>query len=393
MTHRTKLLAGCFLFIAAIAFGLTSAKGQQMPTSPFAPAGQMSDPMQRGTTPFYPPNDPLQARPNAAGVSLNTRDMKSPTQPMSNGIMRTQYEEHIPGGTTTVLPSGDPLAAGTPPTNDIEYRTGGYYSNPTVVDNPFSFDTDWTWQVLPSSIIYKSYLASLHESRMGGQLVHINNLGNYWDGTLGGRAGILRYGTSDPYWPEGFQLDIEGAAFPRLNTDHDRDLDSVDYRVGIPLTMRVGMWQTKFGYYHLSSHMGDEFLVRNNTLGRINYVRETLMFGVGLFLNPNFRLYSEIDYAFHTDGGSEPLEFQFGAEYSPIDCDRYRGCPFLAVHGHLHQEVSYGGSVSAQIGWQWRGRDGHLLRTGFQYFNGMSEQAQVYTQFEQQYGWGLWYDF
>ena len=138
-----------------------------MPTSPFAPAGQMSDPMQRGTTPFYSPNDPLQARPNATGVSLNTRDLKSPAQPMSNGIMRTQYEEHIPGGTTTVLPSGDPLATGTPPTNDIEYRTGGYYSNPTVVDNPFSFDTDWTWQVLPSSIIYKSYLASLHESAHG----------------------------------------------------------------------------------------------------------------------------------------------------------------------------------------------------------------------------------
>jgi hypothetical protein len=228
---------------------------------------------------------------------------------------------------------------------------------------------------------------------MGSQMVHVNNLGNFWDVTLGGRVGILRYGNTDPYEPQGYQLDIEGAAFPRLNFDHDRDLDDVDFRFGIPLTMRQGAWETKFGYYHLSSHLGDEYMVRNNTLDRLNYVRESLMLGVGLFLNPNFRLYSEIDYAFHTDGGAKPLEFQFGAEYSPVDCNRFRGSPFLAVNGHLHQEVNYSGSVTAQIGWQWRGRTGHLLRTGFQYFNGMSEQAQVYSQFEQQFGWGLWYDF
>jgi hypothetical protein len=268
-----------------------------------------------------------------------------------------------------------------------------YTSGPMALESPFVFSESWTWQVLPDSILYKSYLASNRESRFGSQMVHINDVGDMWDVTLGGRAGILRYGTSDPYWPEGYQLDIEGAAFPRLNFDHDRDLEDVDFRFGVPLTMRRGAWQTKFGYYHLSSHLGDEFLVRNNTLDRLNYVRESLMLGVGLFLNPNFRLYSEVDYAFYVDGGAKPWEFQFGAEYSPIDCDRFHGSPFLAVNSHLHQEVSFGGSVTAQIGWQWRGRTGHLTRTGFQYFNGMSEQAQFFNQFEQQYGWGLWYDF
>ena len=148
------------------------------------------------------------------------------------------------------------------------------------------------------------------------------------------------------------------------------------------------MWETKFGYYHLSSHLGDEFMVRNNTFDRINYVRESLMLGVGLFLNPNFRLYSEVDYAFYVDGGAKPWEFQFVAEYSPIDCDRLRGSPFIAVNGHLHQEVNFSGSVTAQIGWQWPERTGHVWRTGFQYFNGMSEQAQDFDRFEQQYGWG-----
>jgi hypothetical protein len=309
--------------------------------------------------------------------------------------------DRLPGGTTHVLPSGNMLSSDAQPAGGVSYQTMAsptqqYLSDPMAsdyYDNPFVINDSWTWQVLPDSVLYKSYLASNRESRLGTQLIKIKNDDNYWDGTVGARVGILRYGTSDPYWPEGYELDIEGAAFPRLNIDHQRDLDDVDYRCGVPLTMRKGAWQTKFGYYHLSSHLGDEYMVRNNTLDRINYVRESLMLGVGLFLNPNFRLYTEVDYAFWVDGGAKPWEFQFGAEYSPIDCDRRRGSPFLAVHGHLRQDVDFGGSVTAQLGWQWRGRTGHLLRTGIQYFNGMSDQGEFYNRFEEQFGWGVWYDF
>ena len=356
------------------------------------PNGRMIDSLQRENNPTYYPSTTAPA--NMQTISNpNFRGDNPPLPPPPASDLIPPSGEPLPGGTTHVLPPGDLLSSGMQPVNGINYQTGGYAGNPMAPESPIGFNESWTWQVLPDSILYKSYLASNRESRMGSQMVHINNLGNYWDVTLGGRVGILRYGTSDPYWPEGYQLDIEGAAFPRLNFDHDRDLDDVDFRFGIPLTMRRGAWETKFGYYHLSSHLGDEYMVRNNTFDRLNYVRESLIFGVGLFLNPNFRLYSEIDYAFHVDGGAQPMEFQFGAEYSPIDCDRFRGSPFMAVNAHLHQEVGYGGSVTAQIGWQWRGRTGHLLRTGFQYFNGMSEQAQFFDHFEEQYGWGLWYDF
>jgi hypothetical protein len=348
-----------------------SAWGQQYPATSAGPTLGAPSVMPRGS---------LQAGPS------NTLAEPEPSMLAPSG-------ESLPGGTTHVLQPGEALTPDGQPIGGNNFRAGAYGMVPLAPESPFAINEDWTWQVLPDSLLYKSYLAGNHESRLGNQWVHINNLGNFWDATLGGRAGILRYGNSDPYWPEGYQLDVEGAAFPRLNDDHGRDLDSVDFRFGIPLTMRKGAWQAKFGYYHLSSHLGDEFMVRNNTLDRLNYVRETLMLGVGLFLNPNFRLYGEVDYAFWIDGRAKPWEFQFGAEYSPIDAPRFRGSPFMAVNGHLHQEVNFSGSVTAQIGWQWRGRSGHLLRTGFQYFNGMSEQAQSFNQFEQQYGWGVWYDF
>ena len=151
--------------------------------------------------------------------------------------------------------------------------------------------------------------------------------------------------------------------------------------------------EAKFGYYHLSSHIGDEYLLKYPDFPRINYVRESLVSGLAVYLNPNLRLYSEAGYAFYIDGGAKPWEFQFGADFSPAEPTGLGGAPFFAINGHLRQENDFGGNMTVQTGWQWRGRTGHLLRFGMQYFNGMSDQYQFYNRFEEQIGAGLWYDY
>ncbi len=121
----------------------------------------------------------------------------------------------------------------------------------------------WRWQILPEGLIYRSYLAGPREPRF--QLNYFEETSSnqtLWDATLGGRRGILRFGTDDPLRPQGWQLDIEGAGFVRLNIDHHHDVDVSDYRFGIPLTYGHGRWQFKIGYYHVSSHLGDELIVR-----------------------------------------------------------------------------------------------------------------------------------
>ena len=67
---------------------------------------------------------------------------------------------------------------------------------------------------------------------------HSKQVGWTWDANLGGHVGIVRYGTQDPAWPEGWQLDAEAVALGRL--DSTRSLVSTDYRVGFPLTRRDG---------------------------------------------------------------------------------------------------------------------------------------------------------
>jgi hypothetical protein len=254
--------------------------------------------------------------------------------------------------------------------------------------------SEWRWRLLPAGIIYRSYMASVHESRLAGIVFNESDDQSILDVSLGGRVGILRYGTADELYPQGWQVDMEGAAFPRLALDHNWDVEATDFRFGVPLTYGIDNWQYKFSYYHLSSHLGDEFAIRNagSLAGRINYSRDALVLGASWFPLPAWRLYAEADWAFHFDDGNEPWEFQFGVDYAqPGPTDIY-GTPFLAVNGHLRESVDFGGNLVAQAGWLWRGTTGHTLRTGLHYFNGKSSQYEFYDDFEQQIGFGIWYD-
>jgi hypothetical protein len=253
-------------------------------------------------------------------------------------------------------------------------------------------DEPWTLQVLPEGLIYRSYLAGAKEPRFASQWVYERDAGWIWDIALGGRVGLLRYGTDDPLWPEGWQLDIEGAGLPRLDLEHERDLVSADFRAGIPLTYGRGPFRTKFGYYHLSSHLGDEYMVRTGAT-RINYSRDALLWGNSYYLTQDLRLYADTAWAFYADGGSEPWEFQFGFDFSPLRPSGMRGDPFIAINTHLREEVDFGGNLVVQTGWQWRGDSGHLFRVGMHYFAGKSEQFEFFNQYEEKLGVGMWYDY
>jgi hypothetical protein len=265
-----------------------------------------------------------------------------------------------------------------------------------VCSNDYHCDTDaWHSQVLPQGIIYQSYLAGTKEPRFATWFNQNSLRGDMWDVTLGARAGIWRYGNDDPNWPEGWQVDIEGAVFPRLDPQGvSTPLIGDDYRFGIPLTYGGDRWEFKMGYYHISSHLGDEYVLYvDPNARRINYVRDSLILGAGYFFTPAIRTYGEIGVG-AVDGGAEPVEMQFGAEWVQARNTGARGGPFAAINTDLRQEVAYGGNVSVQFGWMWRQfARGPNVRIGAQYFYGKEDEYEFFHDTVSRFGWGIWYDF
>ena len=266
-------------------------------------------------------------------------------------------------------------------------------SNPQPGFEPWNDSTSLGLQVLPSGLIYHSYLADVKESRFATSGITITIGLDLGHGDWAAGSACCATAARTVEHPEGCQLDLEGAAFPRLDLEHQEDVTSVDYRFGVPFTYGWDRYQVKFGYIHICSHLGDEFMLKNPGVERINYVRNGLSWGNSYYCTRNLRVYAETSWAFECDGGAKPWEFQFGIEYSPARPAGLHPKPFFAINGDIRQEVDYGGNICVETGYQWRGAANHLFRAGVQYFAGKSDQYEFFKQYEEKIGLGLWYDF
>jgi len=252
----------------------------------------------------------------------------------------------------------------------------------------------FTRHFLPNGLLYRSYLAGEKEPRVGAVWLHQPEVGWIWEAAMGLRIGLLRYGTDDDVRPEGFQLDVEGAAFTRVDVGVGTDVDSIDFRTGFLMTWRSGRTALKGGTYHISSHIGDEYIERNPDFVRLDYVRDSFIGGATQDLTDTVSVYGEAGYAFKRQGGAEPWEVQFGVQYNPTERMGWTGRPFAAINAHLRQEFDFGGSLNIVAGWQWRSTETRrALRWGVQYFNGKALQYSFFDQHEQWTGTGIWLDF
>lgn len=249
------------------------------------------------------------------------------------------------------------------------------------------------WHLLPGDVLYKSLIAGVHAPRMGAELVGDQDQGGLLDVSIGGRIPVIRKGTVGPE-ASGWELQVYGAAFSRLSMDRESDVEATDYAFGIPIVWRRGATAVSIGYDHLSSHIGDEYLIKNPGFRRVNYVRDSIELAVMQDLTESVSVYGEVNRTFHGSGGSEPWHFQLGAEYEPPVAPGWRGAPVAAVNTLLRQEFDYEGSLGVVAGWQWRGlASDDLLRLGLTLYTGRSRQFSFYDRYEKLFGAGIWYDF
>jgi hypothetical protein len=247
-------------------------------------------------------------------------------------------------------------------------------------------------QVLPDGLIYHPYLAGPKESRTGIQFFSTDEGGSAWYGTVGGYIGLLRYGTDDEYRPVGIQFDVEGSTHYRSIGSDLFEFESSDVRIGFPLSIGWGGQETKLALYFLRTEPRRTLSEWRREQPERIFERQAIVLGHSIHLSENLRLYGEVGYAFKTDLNGE-WELQFGTEYAPVLPTRIWGAPFAAANVYLLENEDFGGNLTLQAGWSWRGKNARLLRLGLFYSNGLSNIFDAQDRNEQQFGFGLWHDF
>lgn len=347
------------------------------------------------------PAEYLASRSNIASISeneqaywrLSGKQTPAPRPLVSEPVITTSQNSEFETTSFESQPTYSTTSMSSLSDDSFPQQRSVQYSQPINSSQYGPCSDEWTNQWLPGGLIYRAYLASDRESRFRSYFFDETEKGGLWDITLGGRVALWRYGTTDAYLPQGWEVQLEGSALPRLNLESDRDVESVDFRAGVPIVYSDGAWSTKVAYYHISSHLGDEYMLRNPGFQRWNYSRDAMVVGRTYNFTPSLRAYAEAGWAFYTDVCQE-WEFQFGFDYAPMYDTGIHGAPFVAANGHLHEEVNYSGNMVVQAGWAWRtGPNAHLFRVGAEYFNGLSDQYQFWNQFEEKIGVGLWYDY
>src|SRR3989304_2688691 len=128
-----------------------------------------------------------------------------------------------------------------------------------------------------------------------------------------------------------------------------------------PPRPRLGRLRLRLPDYLRRRQLAIQIRLRPPQLAPRRRVRDSLS-------GPACRLYGEFDWAFHNSGGADPIAFQFGNELSHPGPTGLHGTPFVAVNGRMRQEVDYGGDVTVQSGWLWRGDTGKVFRLGGHYY-------------------------
>lgn len=256
---------------------------------------------------------------------------------------------------------------------------------------------------LPDDDVFRPLLAAPKEPRFFGayQRVRYREAGeslNVGFITAGGTFGL--WGHRHKTNCDGLQFNLFGAIFSQFNLDGDStDLINSDFQVGFPLTWRRGPFSTRVRVYHQSSHVGDEFLLRNPDFKRVNLGFEAVD-AIVSFDSHWWRVYGGGSYLVRRSPALDRglvhwgLELRDTPEPSPILGQLMREVYFAPVLGADFQSVEeFGWNVNTSIlgGLEWsRMGSTRRYRLLLSYYRGHNPFGQFFDQKIETYGIGFY---
>lgn len=187
------------------------------------------------------------------------------------------------------------------------------------------------------------------------------------------------------------QIGLQGAVFAVFNLDAPSfDLVNADYWIGIPVSYRRGPLSYLARIYHQSSHLGDEFLLGNPDVPRINLSYEDLEV-LSSYEWKKWRFYGGGGVILNSEPNLDPLHVQAGAEYrrpSPFSRWQLVGAADLQAN----QDQDWQGNASFQIGTAYDGGHKREIRFMLEHYRGFSPNGQFYNERLRYTGLGVYFD-
>ena len=159
------------------------------------------------------------------------------------------------------------------------------------------------------------------------------------------------------------------------------ELVNTDYLVGLMLTYAYDKWSYRFRFYHISSHLGDEFLVNHPNFDRVNPSMECVDLFVSCQLTSAIRLYVGPGIVVHSDTSYhiDPFYIEYGTEMRwwgrKYFYHRLYGTFFFVANFRNWQENDMEFDTSLLLGYEWSKLQGvgRKIRIFGEYHNGYSE--------------------
>lgn len=183
------------------------------------------------------------------------------------------------------------------------------------------------------------------------------------------------------------QLDIEGALWAVFDPLHESSpLIDADYYVGFPITYGKGDWSFRLRGYHISTHIGDEFLLNHPHFKRKNPSAEFFDFAVSNQFTRDIRLYGVLGVVAAQDESFRCSRWYCaaGAELRLSElgyrdyCDRLYGEPFLGMHWRYQPDFKKHIDMTYVLGYEWGKYSGirRKVRIYLEYHDGYSVDGQ-----------------
>lgn len=261
-------------------------------------------------------------------------------------------------------------------------------------DEPLTFylDTGRLFEPLLADPRWPHFYASYnYYDKSAIELQHVGSVG------FGETIAFVRKSYASRWRIEG---GVQAAVFAIFDLDSEsKDLINADYFVGPYVALRHGDFSTILRLYHQSSHLGDEYILRDSFDGnqRVNLSYEAVDLLLSYELPYGFRLYGGGAYLFD----QEPADFkewaaQYGFEFrSPKTWFGGAVRPVVAADFQHREENDWDLDLSLRAGFQFEdpGRFSQRLLLMFEYYDGRSPNGQFYTDRIRYYGLGLHFYF